>query len=215
MNVLIIFTDTAEADFASLSIGSARKRKEAEVEDVDEPSTPSKTSRIMTTPNKHRMSTAPSETRRTSTRGSGKRSLETGAAVKDLLSRTTGKHAIEDPEEAADSLQVTPTKSAKTGKLAIDTSAFVAAVARKTPTKAAQKEQSQPQNRSSTTLMPAAVAVERVAEQTNDDGNAETLVPYETYWGDLLLRWRSKEEVDSRQRKTETWRQKMIAKVEI
>lgn len=48
-----------------------------------------------------------------------------------------------------------------------------------------------------------------VKERQEDD------IPYETYWGDLLIRYRRKEDVDARRQKTENWRQGMLGKLDV
>lgn len=55
-----------------------------------------------------------------------------------------------------------------------------------------------------------------IALQDEADGKEkqEDDIPYETYWGDLLIRYRRKEDLDVRREKTEKWRQSMLRKLE-
>lgn len=54
------------------------------------------------------------------------------------------------------------------------------------------------------------------------DDNAEVAnkqeseaIPYETYWGDMLIRYRHKDTVKARKQKTDAWRQDMLNKLNV
>lgn len=107
------------------------------------------------------------------------------------------------------SLPDTPTKSSAKGKQKA-TEAFENAMNQRTPTKAKPVVRETP--------VKAQIDYSKPFEALKDDADATNKpeaeeIPYETYWGDMLIRYQRKEDLDARQKKMEVWRQGMLQRL--
>lgn len=105
----------------------------------------------------------------------------------------------------------TPTKSIRAKGKEKAPEAFEQAMAQKTPTKtrSAIKTTS---GKPSVDYSKPYVAVKLEADV---ESKQEEEVPPETYWGDMLIRYRRKVDVEARQQKTEAWRQSMLRRLDL
>jgi hypothetical protein len=213
-------------------IASARKRKGVGQIDVEEPITPTKSAKSRTSTSASKTS-ASVGTLPTPTKQSSRKSPRMSAAAKELASGSHQKERAEmlvnEDEEASDSTRNqssprkgisqaakevvsraaaarTPIKSnARVSEKA--TVAFEKAMAQVTPTKA----KAVPKSASAKSQPAPVLRVELPQEE--DKANAEESTPYETYWGDMMIRYRSKGDVNEQRKTTETWRRTMIKRV--
>lgn len=162
----------------------------------------------------------------TPTRSTGRRSARTTASLRDLATASHQKARRAAVEEmsvdtsaagpsrsslrkagtSSNNIPDTPTKRSEKGRDKA-TEAFDKAMIQKTPTKAKSALENTPAQ--------ATVDYSKPFEAVKDDAHVPNReeaeeVLYETYWGDMLIRYRRKDELDARRQKTEVWRQSML-----
>lgn len=168
----------------------------------------------------------------TPTRSTSRRSVRTTASLRDLATAShqklrrkadedlsTDRTVTTSPQLLARSpinnanaespLPDTPSKSIAKGKQKA-TEAFENAMNQITPTKTKPALNATPAKAQIDYSKPYEVL--KVDANPTDKPDTEE-IPYETFWGDMLVRYRRKEDMDARRQKMEIWKISMLQKL--